>query len=258
MRKDIGVISSAGQALPGMFAKRDYCLPKFSGIVGRMESDLDWARLGRYVRSERGPRSQKDVAESGGPSDETISKIERGQWRPQRSVKDTLDKLDAGLGWPAGSADRVLRGGEPIPRVDPVLDSRPDPVPPEQYPIEVLAMAAKLWGAVNELSESPEGDALRPRKAETAILAAADLLVDVLLALNAGPPAKPLIQEMSNRAYEVLQLDQERTNELEADEASGTSAQTGSAEKNLDGVEATPLGDLAGDSAAEDRAQQGE
>lgn len=108
-------IKNAGRAACGMFAKQDYCLPNFSGIVGSMESGLDWERLGHYVRDARGARAQKDITENGGPSDETLSKIERGRWKPTRSVTDTLAKLDSGLGWQPGSSDRVLRGGEPTP-----------------------------------------------------------------------------------------------------------------------------------------------
>ncbi|MHC9291992.1 helix-turn-helix domain-containing protein [Mycobacterium sp. LTG2003] len=96
-----------------MFAKLGYCLPKFSGIVGRMTTHLDWERLGRFVRAARGPRAQADIAANGGPSDETISKIEQGRWRPTRSVQKTLEKLEIGLGWAPGSANTVLAGGEP-------------------------------------------------------------------------------------------------------------------------------------------------
>lgn len=98
-----------------MFAERDYCLPKISGIVGGMQMHPDWARLAAAVRSARGLRTQKAIADAGGPSDTTIGKIEANEWRPKRGVGDTLDKLDKGLGWSPGSAERILAGGDPTP-----------------------------------------------------------------------------------------------------------------------------------------------
>lgn len=76
-------------------------------------NELDWARLGRYVRTARGARAQKDITASGGPSDETLSKIEQGRWTPTRSVQSTLEKLEKGLGWAPGSANVILAGGDP-------------------------------------------------------------------------------------------------------------------------------------------------
>lgn len=87
-----------------------------------MTTHLDWDRLGRIVRAARGPRAQADIAASGGPSDETISKIEQGRWRPTRSVQKTLEKLEVGLGWAPGSANAVLTGGDPIPLGDETAD----------------------------------------------------------------------------------------------------------------------------------------
>lgn len=117
LRKAIDVIPRAGHRPKAMFANHRFCLPKTWGIVGRMKPELDWERLGRYVRAARGPRSQRDIRKAGGPSDETISKIERGKWRPKRGVQETLDKLDVGLDWEPGSAVSVLEGGEPTPVV---------------------------------------------------------------------------------------------------------------------------------------------
>lgn len=85
---------------------------------------MDWERLGRFVRDARGTRSQKDISDNGGPSDETISKIEHGKWRPKRSVADTLGKLETAFQWAPGSADLVLRGGVPIVRTGGTADDR--------------------------------------------------------------------------------------------------------------------------------------
>lgn len=78
-----------------------------------------WDRLAYYVTAFRSTRgmSQKAVSANGGPSDTTLSKIETGEWRPTRGVDQTLEKLDAGLGWQPGSASQVLAGGEPVYRV---------------------------------------------------------------------------------------------------------------------------------------------
>lgn len=78
-----------------------------------MDNGLDWERLARYVRTARGPRSQKAIHALGGPTDTTISKIEANEWRPTRGVDQTLEKLENGLGWQPGDAARILAGDEP-------------------------------------------------------------------------------------------------------------------------------------------------
>jgi protein involved in polysaccharide export with SLBB domain len=84
-----------------------------------MADDMDWSRLGQYVRRARGPRSQKAIRAAGGPTDTTISKIEANEWRPTRGVDQTLEKLEKGLGWQPGDATRVLSGEEPRGEVQP-------------------------------------------------------------------------------------------------------------------------------------------
>lgn len=98
-----------------------------------MTTHLDWERLGRFVRAARGPRAQADIAANGGPSDETISKIEQGRWRPTRSVQKTLDKLEAGLGWAPGSANSILAGGEPLELQS--ATTAPNDEPPPHVPL---------------------------------------------------------------------------------------------------------------------------
>ncbi|QDF19775.1 immunity repressor [Mycobacterium phage LilSpotty] len=202
---DIRVIKSAGGGCIRMFAKGDYCLPKFSGIVGPMTTNLDWERLGRFVRSARGARAQADIAANGGPSDETLSKIEQGRWRPTRSVQRTLEKLELGLGWAPGSANAVLAGGEPtrLHGDEPPAAAPSDPQPSSHVP-EFLPAARATWEAVNELASSPEGDPLREWKGQRAVVTTADTLTDALLRLNAGPAAKSLIQEMGYSAHELM------------------------------------------------------
>lgn len=83
-----------------------------------MPTAADLQRLGDAVlrrRQELNDRTQTSVTEHGGPSDTTLSKIEKGLPPPPSSA--TLRKLDLGLDWEPGSAAAVLYGrGEPVPR----------------------------------------------------------------------------------------------------------------------------------------------
>ena len=74
--------------------------------------DEDWRRFGEVVRNARlvAGLSQKTIAERGGPSDTTLTKIEMGTWRPTRSTEVTLRKLEIGFGWDQGTAPRLLSG----------------------------------------------------------------------------------------------------------------------------------------------------
>jgi hypothetical protein len=93
--------------------------------------ERDWERLSAAVLKRRTAEgwTQQDVWDRGGPSDTLQSEIEQNRWRPTRTVKQTLDKIDAGLKWQAGSAQRVLTGGDPLP----IPESSPPrgDVPPE-------------------------------------------------------------------------------------------------------------------------------
>lgn len=78
----------------------------------------DWARLADAVRKRRSSRkwSYDEIHAAGGPSDVVVSKIEKnGEPRPR---PDSIQKLDAGLAWRAGSAVDVLNGGDPVPLED--------------------------------------------------------------------------------------------------------------------------------------------
>lgn len=67
--------------------------------------------LGRVVRFHRETLglTQLDLAKRGGPSNTTLTKIENGEEPPPSP--STLRKLDAGFGWPQGTARRVLHEG---------------------------------------------------------------------------------------------------------------------------------------------------
>ncbi|MEJ9078543.1 helix-turn-helix transcriptional regulator [Gordonia malaquae] len=97
-----------------LFADRAYGLPKKFGRVATMnDNEPDLERLARYVKSRRqhlGLR-QDEVGARGGPSTTTLTKVENAT--PPAPATVTLRKLDRGLGWTAGSARRLLEGGEP-------------------------------------------------------------------------------------------------------------------------------------------------
>lgn len=76
-----------------------------------------WERLGEKVLHRRTSQgwTQDEVAERGGPSDSLQTEIETKRWKPTRSAKGTLTKIDDGLQWVRGSAADVLAGLEPTP-----------------------------------------------------------------------------------------------------------------------------------------------
>lgn len=93
------------------FAVGDYGLPNFLGKVGRMSSEPDYARLGRYLLSRRGPLSQEAIARMGGPSTTVQSQLETGSYSG-RFRAETWRKIDDAYGLEPGSALRVAAGGE--------------------------------------------------------------------------------------------------------------------------------------------------
>lgn len=110
------------------FANRDYGLPKFFGNLVFMadHGSQVLVRLGQIVRARREELDlrQDELADRGGPSTTTMTKIENGTGEP---APVTLRKLDVGLRWERGSARRVLRGGDPTPLAAPseTEDARP-------------------------------------------------------------------------------------------------------------------------------------
>lgn len=69
-----------------------------------------WERLGDAVLLRRTSQgwTQAQVEERGGVSDTLQTEIEAKRWKPSRSVKGTLDKIDVGMEWAPGSAANVL------------------------------------------------------------------------------------------------------------------------------------------------------
>jgi hypothetical protein len=78
-------------------------------------TDTSWDRLASAVRDRRKHLgwSQAAVSRAGGPSDQTVAKIETGKDGPFRA--NTLAQLDQGLGWIPGTAERIVNGnaGDP-------------------------------------------------------------------------------------------------------------------------------------------------
>lgn len=104
----------------------------------RAVGDLDWERLGRYVRHRRDKEldmTQLDVQTAGGPSTATMRLIEGGHQKQGYSSM-TIAALETALGWKHGSATKILVGGEPE------LDTKePEPEPPPRpEPVTVAAI----------------------------------------------------------------------------------------------------------------------
>jgi hypothetical protein len=79
-----------------------------------MSSNLE--RFGRIVsqrRRDMGHVTQAFVEANGGPSQPTQTAIESG--KATSTTPATWRKLDTGLMWEPGSAERVLAGGDPVP-----------------------------------------------------------------------------------------------------------------------------------------------
>ncbi|MDF3284988.1 helix-turn-helix domain-containing protein [Gordonia sp. N1V] len=94
--------------------------------------------------------TQSDVASRGGPSDTTLRRILAGD--PVGVSSTTLRKLDAALGWRAGSAAQALHGGQPVPCA--VELTRP------VSPLESLDGSTEEWEPV----QSPEELAVAQRQ----------------------------------------------------------------------------------------------
>lgn len=77
-------------------------------------TNLQWARLAATIRSAREARGlrQIDLAELAGISEGSVQNLEDPDRRPSR-MPQSVAKVEPHLGWTAGSAATVLRGGEP-------------------------------------------------------------------------------------------------------------------------------------------------
>lgn len=122
----------------------------------------DIKRLGAYVlaRREMFGLTQQEVADQGGPSDTTLSKLETGI--AETVSPRTLKKLDTGLGWKKGSARAVLYGGEPTDAIPPQVVHVTDDTPRAREFRDIIAdverRMAELQATVSELRGEVERD----------------------------------------------------------------------------------------------------
>jgi hypothetical protein len=111
--------------------------------------DLQWERLGEAVLHRRTSQgwTQQEVWDRGGPSDSLQTEIESKRWKPTRTVKGTIRKIDTGMEWVVGSASEVLGGGEPTPLPETVVqreEETADPPLSPSFDADALADEA-LW-----------------------------------------------------------------------------------------------------------------
>lgn len=189
-----------------MFAKRDYCLPNFSCIVGRMAPE--WERLGQYVLDRRTGRgwSQEEVAERGGPSDTLQTEIEAKRWKPRRSVRATLNKIDLGMEWAFGSSSAILAGGEPSEAHSerPFSQSHAVNISNDGLVHELF----QLWEGWRDLTldimQRPGFDADIVRRGRRALILTADVVLDLSEAAIAGAQVEELRHDVSATMSELF------------------------------------------------------
>lgn len=85
-------------------------------------TEYGWVKLAREVTNRRVKNkwTYKQIEDAGGPSEDTVRKIEKNQLRNPKPI--TFTRLDAGMFWQsASSVNTVETGADPIP-----LDETPD------------------------------------------------------------------------------------------------------------------------------------
>lgn len=77
---------------------------------GHPVGDPDWFALGEAVRERRNQLglAQHDIAKRGGPSTQTMMRIENAH--RTRYESRTLSRMELGLGWKPGTARAILEG----------------------------------------------------------------------------------------------------------------------------------------------------
>ena len=83
-------------------------------MMGVMETEMDWVRLGRALAAARGQRSQPWVVRELGISLATVQNIEGG--KIYKKVLANHREYARLVGWTDDSVDRVLAGGDPVMR----------------------------------------------------------------------------------------------------------------------------------------------
>ena len=103
----------------------------------------DWVRLGAALAAAREARglTQVDMTEKIGVSRSAIQNIERGR---VQKLTTTIRAYMSTVGWPAGSADAVLDGGEPpVPLPDNVTELRSPDQATSDLPLKVVHSLAE-------------------------------------------------------------------------------------------------------------------
>lgn len=89
----------------------------------------NWERLGQVIRARRKALglAQVDVTAAGGPSDETLRRLEHGE--PGPYMRRTLAALERVLKWSPGAVKGVLAGDDPAGwELPAVASSSPAPI----------------------------------------------------------------------------------------------------------------------------------
>lgn len=149
----------------------------------------NWEEFGALVLQRRKVElglTQEEVANRGGPSNATMTKLEKGLGVKVRTLASTLRKLEEALDWEPGSAIAGLQGGRPKPlRTSPVTE-----IGQSDQPL------AELWSQWNDLESRANATVLEYASrrgigyvpASRELQYAADMSKD---AVNGGPWVPP-------------------------------------------------------------------
>lgn len=164
-------------------------------------------RFGQIVQKRREELglTQDDIAAAGGPSDTTLTRIEKGLGASRPSTRRSLDKP---LRWKPGSAADVWAGGDPTPLEATTSERRPKKTSgatmvlgPDQAPVsltvltELLQLNSRLWAYAAEHPDSTE-IATISRNLSAVVSTISGEWVTETLERNAGPDrsVSPMIE----------------------------------------------------------------
>lgn len=110
-----------------------------------------WARLGHLLKQARLARGlkQSELADRASVSTASVQAAEAGT-APKTRMPTTIGPIATALGWPAGSIDAVLEGGEPL-AVE-VVDGWQDV--PVQQQIDAELMEGVITSAIVRATDS--------------------------------------------------------------------------------------------------------
>lgn len=119
--------------------------PSVSGRIGYVNSPIekDWARLGEFVRAQRGTRTQQEVAALAGIGTTMLGEIERVE--RTNYTQRSLTKLAKALWGSDNSIERILEGKDPLEAAEEVSYSEEDVATEE----EVLTELGEIRSGLN-------------------------------------------------------------------------------------------------------------